>query len=121
MERTRFVDHRGTRILLLDYSGARDPEEAIRAIEHSKRIVAQHPPNSLLVLTSVRDARYNAAVLQALKELAKHDEPYVKASAIVGMSGLHRIAYQAVLLFSRRNIKAFEDDVEAMDWLVSQA
>jgi hypothetical protein len=37
------------------------------------------------------------------------------------MSGLHRIAYQAVLLFSRRNIKAFEDDVEAMDWLVSQA
>jgi hypothetical protein len=121
MERTRFVDHRGTRILLLDYSGARDPEEAIRAIEHSTSIVAQHPPKSLLVLTTVRDARYNAAVLQALKELAKHDEPFVKASAIVGMSGLHRIAYQAVLMFSRRNIRAFEDDVEAMDWLVSQA
>jgi hypothetical protein len=120
MERTRFVDHRGTRVLVLDYAGARDPEETIRAIEHSKTVVAQHPPKSLLILTNVRDARYNAAVLQALKELARHDEPYVKASAIVGMSGLHRIAYQAVILFTKRNIQVFEHESEALDWLVSQ-
>lgn len=120
MERTRFEEHRGTRILVLDYSGARDPEEAIRAIEHSKTVVARHPAKSLLILTNVRDARYNTAVLQALKELARHDEPYVKASAIVGMSGLHRIAYQAVILFSKRNIQVFDTELEAMDWLVSQ-
>lgn len=98
MERTRFVEHRGTRILVLDYSGARDPEDTIRGIEHSKSVVAQQPPKSLLILTNVKDARYNADVLQALEELAKHDEPYVKASAVVGMSGLHRIAYQAVIM-----------------------
>ena len=121
MERTRFVDHRGTRILVLDYSGARDPEEAVRAIEHSKTVVAQHPPKSLLILTNVRDARYNTAVLQALKELAKHDEPYVKASAVVGMSGLHRIAYQAVILFSKRNIQVFDTEAQGLDWLVTLA
>ena len=120
MERTRFMDHRGTRILVLDYSGSRDPKEAIRAIEHSKQVVAQHPPKSLLVLTSVRDARYNTAVLQALKELAQHDEPYVKASAIVGMSGLHRIAYQAVILFSKRKIQVFDTEEQGLDWLVTQ-
>jgi len=120
LERTRFAEHRGTRILVLDYSGARDPDETIRSIEHSKSVVARHPPKSLLILTNVRDARYNAAVLQALKELAKHDEPYVKASAVVGMSGLHRIAYQAVILFTKRNIQVFDDEAAAMDWLVTQ-
>lgn len=120
MERTRFVNHRGCRILVLDYSNTRDPREALAAIEQSKRTVAQHPPKSLLVLTNVRDARYNTQVLQALKELARHDEPYVKASAIVGMSGLHRIAYQAVILFSKRKIQVFDTEEQGLDWLATQ-
>ena len=120
MERTRFIDHKGKRILLLDYSGVRDPEESVREIQHSMRVVAAQPPRSLRVLTSVREARYNAAVLQALKELAAHNAPYVLASAVVGMSGLHRIAYQAVILFSKRKIKTFDRDDEALDWLAEQ-
>lgn len=120
MERTRFVEHRGKRILILDYSGITNPEEALREIEKSKEEVRQHPPKSLLILTNVRDARYNAAVLQAMKELAKHDEPYVKASAVVGMGGLHRIAYQAVILFSKRNIQIFAEENAALDWLAQQ-
>ncbi|HSU15447.1 STAS/SEC14 domain-containing protein [Longimicrobium sp.] len=120
MERTRFIDHGGHRILLLDYSNIRHPQEAVDAIHHSMREVAKHPPGSLRVLTNVRDARYNAAVLQALKELAAHNAPYVKASAIVGMSGLHRIAYQAVILFSRRKIQTFDTQEQALDWLAQQ-
>lgn len=120
MERTRFIEHRGKRILLLDYAGVRDPEEAIREVAHSKEVVAGQPPDSLLVLTQVRNARYNAAVLQAMKELAAHNAPYVRASALVGMGGLHRIAYQAVILFSKRNIKVFDAEDEALDWLASQ-
>lgn len=121
MERTRFTEHQGRRILLLDYAGVRDPEDALRSIQHSKTVVAGQPRASLLVMTVVRDARYNAAVLQGMKELAAHNAPYVKASAVVGMSGLHRIAYQAVILFSNRNIKVFDHESEALDWLVTQA
>ncbi|HYH78998.1 MAG TPA: hypothetical protein VEX86_04355 [Longimicrobium sp.] len=120
MDRTRFIDHRGTRILHLDYAGVRDPAEAVAEIQRSKEVVKQQPPRSLLVMTSVRDARYNAAVLQAMKELASHNAPYVKASAVVGMGGLHRIAYQAVILFSRRNIQTFDREEDALDWLVQQ-
>lgn len=120
MERTRFIEHKGRRILLLDYSGIRDPQEALREVKRSMELVARQPPGSLRVMTYVRDARYNAAVLQAMKELAAHNAPYVKASAVVGMSGLHRIAYQAVILFSKRNIKVFDDQAEALDWLASQ-
>ena len=121
MERTRFIEHRGKRILLLDYSGVQNAEEALREIEHSKRVVAMQPPRSLLVMTVVRNARYNTAVLQGMKELAAHNAPYVKASALVGMGGLHRIAYQAVILFSRRKIQTFDTEAQALDWLVQQA
>lgn len=121
MERTRFIEHQGKRILLLDYAGVRDPAEALREIEHSRAVVASQPPASLLVMTLVRDARYNASVLQGMKDLAAHNAPYVRASAVVGMSGLHRIAYQAVILFSKRNIKVFDQEPEALDWLVTQA
>jgi hypothetical protein len=120
MERTRFIEHRGKRILVLDYAGARDPDEAVASIHHSMEFIARQPPNSLVVMTLVRDARYNAAVLQAMKELAAHNAPYVKASAVVGMSGLHRIAYTAVLMFSKRNIKTFDAEEQALDWLATQ-
>ena len=121
MERTRFIEHNGKRILLLDFAGVRDPDEAIREVRNAMEVVARQPKKSLLVMTLVRDARYNAAVLQAMKELASHNEPYVRHSAVVGMSGLHRIAYQAVILFSKRSIKTFDQEAEALEWLVSQA
>lgn len=120
MERTRFIEHKGRQVLLLDYSGVRDPDEAVREIRHSMEVVAGQPRDSLLVLTLVRDARYNAAVLQAMKELAAHNAPYVRASAAVGLGGLHRIAYQAVILFSKRNIRTFDSEADALEWLVSQ-
>jgi hypothetical protein len=121
MERTRFIEHQGHRILVLDYSGIQRTEEALEAIKRSKEVVASSPPGSLLVMTQVRDARYNSATLQAMKELAVHNRPYVKASAIVGMSGLHRIAYQAVMLFSQRKIPPFDSEEGALNYLVEQA
>lgn len=120
MERTRFIEHQGTPILLLDYSGVRDPDEAIAAIHQSIDFVSRQPPRSLRVITNVRDARYNTAVLQALKELASRNEPHVKASAVIGMSGLHRIAFQAITTFSKRVLKVFDTQAEAMEWLVRQ-
>ena len=123
MERTRFIEHQGHAHPAAGLRGGPGPATrrcaSIRALQGAWW--PAQPPGSLLVMTVVRDARYNAAVLQGMKELAAHNAPYVKASAVVGMSGLHRIAYQAVILFSKRNIKVFDQESEALDWLVTQA
>lgn len=120
MDRIRFVDHRGVRVLVLDFHGMRDPEETLREIARSRAFVATQPPASLRVMTVVRDARYNTAVLAALKDLAAANAPYVRASAVVGMSGLHRVAYSAVILFSKRNIQIFDTEAEALGWLARE-
>ena len=84
MDRTRFVDHRGKRILLLDFSRVRDPAETLAAIGEARQVVKLHPPRSLLVLTSTREGRYNAeSIRQELGEpfavvgaqLEKREEP----------------------------------------------
>jgi hypothetical protein len=120
MERTRFIEHRGKKVLLLDYTGIRDPAEALRAIDATKREVERHPPKSLRVLTDSTDAHYDTAVVQALKSLAAHDEPYVIASAVVGVVGLKKVVLTAVNLFSKRKITMFDTRPAALDWLVSQ-
>jgi hypothetical protein len=120
MERTRLIEHRGRQVLLLDYSGIRDPAEALRYIEESKRIVEKHPPKSLRVLTDSTDSHYDGTVVQALKELARHDEPFVFASAVVGVVGLKKVVLTGVNLFSKRKIVMFDSRQEALDWLVEQ-
>lgn len=118
--RTRLILHRGRQIMLLDYSDISDTAEALSEIEKSKAVIASHPPDSLLTLTYVKDSRYTAPVIDAMKHLVSHNKPFVKAAAVVGMNTLHRIIYRAVVAFSRRNIQVFEDLDAAKDWLLEQ-
>ena len=119
--RTRFIEHRGTQILLLDYTNIVDKETALREIATSRRIIAQQPPGSLLTLTHVAGSRYDADVVQALKELTLHNRPYVKAAAVVGLNPLMRVIYRAVTAFSKRDIHVFDELEAAKDWLQEQA
>ena len=119
-ERVRFVQHRGKPILLIDFSHLDRTEDILEVIGAAKQVVAKQPPSSVRTLTNVYGARYTPPVMDALKELAVHNRPYVTAAAVVGMEGLHRILFRAVLMFSRRNIEAFDDVEKARDWLGAQ-
>lgn len=120
MERTHFITHRGKQILVLNYSGLEETPETLVEIEKSREIVAREPPQSVLTLTYVRDAKYDGRVIQALKELAAHNKPFVRAGAVVGMSLLHRVVYQLVIFATKRKLATFEDLQDAKDWLVEQ-
>lgn len=119
-DRVRFVDHGGARILLIDFSHLQKTDEILAEVERARTLIARQPPASLLTLTHVRGARYSPPVMDALKQLTAHNKPFVKAAAVVGMEGLHRVLYRAVILFSRRNIEAFDDLDAARAWLVTQ-
>lgn len=120
MDRTRFIEHQGRRILLFDYSGLRSADEALREIERSKKVVALQPRGSLLVMTDVTGAHYDSRVVQGMKDLAAHNAPFVKASAVVGVSGLQKVVYSAVILFSKRKFQLADTREQAMEWLVGQ-
>ncbi|HEX8904892.1 MAG TPA: hypothetical protein VF771_08645 [Longimicrobiaceae bacterium] len=123
MERTRFIEHRGRRILLLDYQGlGADMDEVREEMLKSKEVVAGQPPGSVLIMTDVRGARITPGAVKMMQELVKHNSAYVKWSAVVvGLTGVALTAFRATQALSRRkNMRSFSSDEEAREWLVSQ-
>lgn len=107
-------------MVLQDFSGIRSPEEALHVIEEARQFMRTQQPGVLLV-TDVTGASFDKRVLDAIRELAAHHKPYVRASAIVGLSPLARIAYGAITRITGRTIRAFDDLEAAKNGLAEQA
>lgn len=118
--RTRFIEHEGHRILLLDFSGIKDPAVALTAIAEARALVATQPLGSLMAITYVKGSSFMPSIVGALQDLARHDAPYVKASVVAGMSGIQRVAFAAIKLVSGRTFKVCRDVEEAKRWLAAQ-
>lgn len=120
MGRIGTVVHKGKTILVQDFAGLGWGEEFTGAVDEAKRYIAAQPPKSVLSVFDATHAHYNADVLAALKDFAKHNEPYIRASTVVGVEGILSIALMAVSRFSGRTLKPCRDRLTAMDWLVEQ-
>ena len=119
-ERTRFIEHRGARILFMDFSEMNGPGEALAELEKARRLIATQQPGSLLTLTDVTGTRYDAEIIAAFQALAAHNKPFVKAAASVTRTPLQLVALRASAVHSRRNLQAFADLDEAREWLAAQ-
>lgn len=113
------VDHKGKKIILLDFSNS--TKESIQAIiAESKDFIKKQPASSALTLTDISNLHFDSDVMNMFKEFTVHNKPFVKAGAVVGVKGILKAAYNFVMYFSGRNLPLFETREKAMDWLVSQ-
>lgn len=119
MQRIKFIEHKGKKILHLDFAQAQ-ADEVIRIIQEAKGVIAAQPERSVRTLTDVTDLKFNTAAAEAMKEFASHNKPYVAAAAVVGVTGLKQIIYNAVVKFSGRNLVAFDSHNQAKEWLANQ-
>ena len=103
-QRIRFIEHAGRPLLLMDFSDLWRVDEKAAAIEEARRFVGSQPTGRRLLV----------------KELAVHDEPWVLASAVVGMRPMQKVVHQIVATFSGRKLAAFDSLEKAKDWLVAQ-
>lgn len=121
MPRTRFIDHEGRPIVFMDFSQIEEPDLALVEIAAARQFVAAQPKvKNLLTLVYVEGSRFDGRIIEALRELAAHDAPWVLAGAVVGMSALHKVLYRIVSTLSGRKLAAFETIEEAKAWLVAQ-
>ena len=119
MDRVAFFTHLGKEILLLDFSRLK-ANEALALIDPAKAVISKKPPHSVLTLTDVTEMSFNEELSQRFKDFTTHNRPYVRAAAVVGVTGLKRIIYNAVIIFSRRHIATFDDREAAKKWLAEQ-
>lgn len=116
MASASFVHHRGKQIFHIDFRGA-DIATARRIIREAGTAIQAQPPRSAAVLTDITDAHWDDTVKDELKQLAKANAPYVRASAIVGVTGIRSIIFSAIARFSGREFKLFDSAEAARDWL----
>ena len=118
--RVRFVEHKGKRVLLHDFTHIADPRDALPLVTQSKGIVATQPPASLLTVTCVEGSRVDREIIEALKDLVIHNKPFVRHGAICGLSGLQRVIYVTLTQLTGRRLPTFDRLEDALDWLVTQ-
>jgi hypothetical protein len=116
MERARFIEHKGKQIYQIDCTGA-TLDDIHELIEICAREVRCKPEHSVLCLTLAGGGSFGMDIVQKLKELTRGNAPYVKASALVGMTGLYKVILSAVSVFSQRKFYMFDDEESAKDFL----
>ena len=123
-DRVTFIDNpvTGRPALLMDFSGFTTAGDALPHISAARDVVATQPARSLHGIVDVTGSKFNSQVVEALKELATHNAPFMIASGIVGVAGLQRVILDSVIAITgRSNLKAFPTRGEALSWLATQS
>jgi hypothetical protein len=72
--------------------------------EQMHRVVSGELLNSVLTLNDGTGTSLDHESVEILKSRVAANAPYVKRSAVIGISGLERLIYEAVKLFTKRTI-----------------
>ena len=119
MGKVSWIYHKGIKIVHLDLANAL-PRDFYPVLEEGAKVIRYQVPNSVFTLTDVINARYNRDISQKMKEFTRENKPYVKAAAVLGITGLKKIIFSAILKFSKRTIQVCNNIEEAKEWLVEQ-
>ena len=120
MKGAQFIRHDGVEMLWIDFSHVATLDEIVRIMEEAKTLLMTRAPGSVLTLTDTTGTHFDGAINQAFKEYAAHNTPYVKAAALVGITPIRKIIYNAVAFFSGRHLELCDDIESAKAWLVRQ-
>jgi len=117
MREAQFITKMEMQICYVNFSEMKTKEEIFDLIESSKKVIRSQSPKSVFALTNMTNMYFNTEVYNAVTQYAKGNEPYVRASAVVGLNGLMQIFYNSFLKFSNRDVKAFRTEDEAVLYL----
>jgi len=116
--RVKWIDHKGKKILFVDYSNT-TTDESLQIIKESRDVAMTQEKDSVLMLIDVTNNDYNKESWQAMREAASDTAPYTKAFAITGLEGVKRFFLKVAKIVTKGNLNEFSSADEAKDWLVT--
>ncbi len=120
MERIRFIEHKGKRVLLLDFRNC-TPEEVASLSTQVRQTMAEEPKDSVLALADFTGAQFSREAVTRIKEATAMDRPFVKRAAWVGTENLPKVFYDAIRTFSVREFPVFDTREEALEYLTQES
>jgi len=117
--KSRWVNHKGVRIFIADFSGYGSNSTALRAeCNYVIHMLRDEPLHSVISVSNVEDTFANEDVIRALVELASQTNTFIKKRAVIGVSGFRR---HFLDVFSKvvgdLKFSVFDTLEQALDWL----
>jgi hypothetical protein len=123
MERVRWIEHKGKKILLFDYTGlkATIPEQKaeIRATLVKVMETVKGLKEKTLFLTDATDAVPDKDSLDELKKIAgfTNSNGLVEKECIVGLANVQQVFMHIINLVSKAKLSMFGSRDKALEWL----
>ena len=116
---TKIINHKGISIFYMDFSNAKSLNEVITIIDESISFIRKQPQGSVVALTNLQDMYFNNEVKNTFSTFLAGNKPYIKRSAVFGMSGLARILFNGLMKITGRDVRSFEKMEDAKNFLVN--
>lgn len=116
----RRIKYQNMEIVYVDFSHIRNQEKVYQAMDYAASYIRRQLPRSIYTLTNITGMYFNTDIFNRISVYAKQNSPYVKGSAVVGMSGLMQIFYNNFSRISGREVKAFFSEAEAKEFLLNK-
>jgi hypothetical protein len=118
--RGHFIEYRGTRIMLIDASQLKTPEDIQSLIDHIEPLLQAEPKASVRLALDVTGLRFDRQSVIAIKRVFREAQPWIRASCMIGVSGLQRVLLSILNQVARRERPLFDTVDAAKDWLATQ-
>jgi hypothetical protein len=120
-ERVQEFTRDGKTFITIDFSGYKTSEELLAVVELAKTTISAHPENSVYTVTDATDIRLDAETKEYFADYMKHNKPYVKYGAVIGIDGAKKmIVGSAFKLSERANMHYCFTKEQAIEWLKGQ-
>lgn len=121
MRKLEIIQHEGKEIYLMDFSGMNNEAEIQAMIDEGKRHIRTKALQSVYSLTNIEEMHFNTEIKEMFTEFIKGNKSFIKASAVLGVSGLRQIVFNGVMKLTGREIRLFDNAEVAKKWLVSHS
>jgi hypothetical protein len=113
-----WIEYKSTRILFVDYRGAKTPEEMIKILDEQERYEIKDP--RLRILTNFEGTYGNNAYMDKVKAYGKRLRGNSSVrQAVLGITGIKKILFEGYILFTGdKSTKTFATEDEAKEWLI---
>ena len=120
-----WFNHQGVPVLMMDFTRA-SPAESLALMDLFPDFMKDQPKESVRMLTDVTDSAYEPAIANKWKAIRLQYEPMMKASAVIGLSGLVGVSIRAFIELleflniprASRKVRIFKTKDQALAWLI---
>ena len=117
--RSKWIEHRGKKIFFQDFSDLMYDADALKKeLTQVQAEVIKHPKNSLLILSDFRETNITNEMMPILNASSALTKAHVHKTAVLGVTGIKRTLADLLTRLTGQQLKYFESEQAAKDWLI---